>query len=103
MTDIRLALLTNNGALFQESLPELVLEVCAVLAGSCHASWEFQARKPGPRVYLRLVARYGVEPGRALMIVDSAENIRGAREAGLLGLPFQGAARLREDLAALGW
>ncbi len=99
----RLALLTNNGALLKESLPDLAPEVYAVFGAGCHASFEFQARKPDPRVFLRLVARHGVHPGRALMIDDGSENIQGAREAGLHAIHFQGAAQLREDLAALGW
>jgi putative hydrolase of the HAD superfamily len=98
----RIALLTNNGALLRESLPELVPDVCAVFGAACHASCEFLARKPDPRVYLRLLARYGVEPSRALMIDDEPGNVRGAREAGLQALRFQGAGRLRADLAALG-
>lgn len=100
---VRLALLTNNGALLRESLPDLVPEVCAVFGDACHASCEFQARKPEPRVYERLVGRYGVEPGRALMIDDEPMNVRGALEAGLHALRFQGPVRLRAGLAAYGW
>jgi putative hydrolase of the HAD superfamily len=99
----RLALLTNNGALLKESLPDLAPEVYAVFGAGCHASFEFRARKPDPRVFLGLVARYGVPPGRALMIDDGPGNVQGARDAGLHALRFQGAARLREDLEALGW
>ena len=99
----RLALLTNNGTLLKESLPDLVPEVWAVFGDACHASCEFQARKPEPRVYERLVARYGVEPSRALMIDDEPMNVRGALEAGLHALRFQGPVRLRAGLAAFGW
>ena len=98
----RIALLTNNGALLKESLAELVPEVCAVFRESCHASYEFQARKPDPAVYLRLLSRYGVAPERALMIDDGVENVQGARDAGLHAIRFLGAARLREGLASLG-
>jgi HAD superfamily hydrolase (TIGR01509 family) len=99
----RIALLTNNGSLLRESLPDLVPEVGAAFGDGCHASCEFQARKPDPRVYLRLAARYGVVPDRALMIDDDPGNVQGARDAGLHALRFQGAARLRADLEALGW
>ena len=97
----RIALLTNNGALLRESLPELVPEVCAVFGDACHASYEFRARKPDPEVYRRLAARHGTDPARALMIDDEPRNVQGALDAGLQALRFQGAARLREDLAAL--
>jgi putative hydrolase of the HAD superfamily len=96
----RIALLTNNSALLKESLPELVPEVWAVFGDGCHASCEFQARKPDPQVYLRLLAHYGTEPARALMVDDDPGNVQGARDAGLHALRFQGEARLREDLAA---
>jgi putative hydrolase of the HAD superfamily len=98
----RLALLTNNGALLKESMPDLAPDVYAVFGEGCHASFEFQARKPDPRVYLRLVERCGVDPGRALMIDDAPGNIQGALEAGLRALRFQGAAGLRKDLEAMG-
>jgi putative hydrolase of the HAD superfamily len=100
---VRLALLTNNGALLKESLPELVPEVCAVFGDGCHASFEFQARKPEPQVYERIVKRFGVEPDRALMIDDAPMNVQGARAAGLQGLRFRGPVRLRAGLAAFGW
>ena len=67
-TDV--ALLTNNGALLLEALPELVPEVCALIPGRMHASCEFGARKPEPEVFRRLVARHGVAPERALFIDD---------------------------------
>jgi putative hydrolase of the HAD superfamily len=98
----RIALLTNNGALLKEGLPELAPEVWAVFGEGCHGSFEFQARKPEPRVYLRLLARYGVAPAQALMIDDGPGNVQGARNAGLHALLFRGATGLREDLAALG-
>lgn len=100
---VRLALLTNNGALLKESLPELVPEVCAVFGPNCHASCEFQSRKPEPRVYERIVSHYGVEPKRALMIDDEPMNVHGAQAAGLKALQFQGPVRLRAGLAAFGW
>lgn len=100
---VRLALLTNNGSLLRESLPELAPEVCALFGAACHASCEFQARKPDPVVYERLVARYGLAPGQALMIDDEPRNVEGARAAGLQALWFQGPERLRADLAAFGF
>jgi putative phosphoesterase len=97
----RIAMLTNNGALLKESLPELVPEVWAVFGDACHASFEFRARKPDPKVYLGLLARYGVAPGQALMIDDSPSNVQGARDAGLQALRFRDPDQLREDLRGL--
>ena len=100
---VRIALLTNNGSLLRESLAELVPEVWALFGDACHASCEFQARKPDPEVYERIVARWGVAPERALMIDDEPRNVQGARDAGLQALRFQGPERLKADLAAFGW
>jgi glucose-1-phosphatase len=97
-----LALLTNNGALLRESLPLLVPEICALIDRRLHASCDFGARKPDPEVFTRLVARYGVAPGRALFIDDHDEFVAGARRAGLATVHFQSAEQLRASLQALG-
>jgi len=94
----RIALLTNNGALLKESLPELAPEVWAVFGQACHASFEFQARKPDPRVFQAIAARYGVAPGQALMIDDDPLNVQGARDAGLRAMRFRDPDQLREEL-----
>lgn len=93
------ALLTNNGALLLEALPELVPEVYQLLRPRCHASCEFAARKPEPGVYRRLLARYDLPPGAALFIDDSSANVEGARAAGLHGLLYRGPEGLERDLA----
>jgi len=97
-----IAMLTNNGALLRESLPELVPEFCALFGPAAHASCEFQARKPDREVYLRLCARHAVEPGAALMIDDGLGNVRGAREAGLQAVHFRDPAGLEAELGHLG-
>ena len=97
-----LALLTNNGALLRESLPVLVPEVCALIDRRLHASCDFGARKPEPEVFTRLVARYGVNPARALFVDDHDEFVAGARTAGLAAIQFQSAIQLRESLRSLG-
>lgn len=96
-----LALLTNNGALLRESLPVLAPEVCATI-DRLHASCDFGARKPDPEVFSRLVARYGVAPGRALFVDDHDEFVAGARAAGLATIHFRSVGQLRESLRSLG-
>ncbi len=41
-----IAMLTNNGSLLKESLPELMPELCGLFSKALHASCEFNARKP---------------------------------------------------------
>lgn len=97
-----LALLTNNGSLLRESLPVLVPEICALIDRRLHASCDFGARKPDPAVFTRLVARYGVEPARALFIDDNAEFIAGAGRAGLVTMQFETPEQVRARLQSLG-
>jgi HAD superfamily hydrolase (TIGR01509 family) len=97
-----IALLTNNGSLLRESLPELVPEVCELFGDALYASCEFQARKPDRQVFERLLARHAVAHEQALLIDDDSSNVQGARHAGLHALLFQDPARLREELVWRG-
>jgi len=106
LADVRartgVALLTNNGALLRESLPELVPEICALIPDRLHASHQFGARKPEAAVFTRLLARYGVAPARALFIDDDAEYVAGAMSAGLEALRYLDEAQVRSDLVRRG-
>ena len=96
-----LALLTNNGALLREALPEVAPEVAARFGTASHASCEFLARKPDPVVYQRLLARYRVPPYAAVFIDDSPDNVAGAITAGLHGIHFTDVPALRSALRHL--
>ena len=97
-----IALLTNNGSLLRESLGEILPEVANLFGARAHATFEFHARKPEPAVFERLLARYAVQPSRAVFIDDTAEYIAGASSVGLNCIPFTAAAKLRQSLTALG-
>lgn len=47
-------------------------------------------RKPGPRMLLDLMAAYGVDPARVLMVGDNDSDMQAARAAGIEGLLFEG-------------
>jgi putative hydrolase of the HAD superfamily len=97
-----ICLLTNNGSLLREALPEILPDVARVFGARAHASFEFNARKPQREVFERLLARYGVAPQRALFIDDMPEYIEGASALGIRGIPFKGATALRASLTAIG-
>ena len=99
---VPIALLTNNGSLLREALPEIVPDVARVFGDRAHASYEFQARKPQPAVFERLLARHHVAPARALFIDDSEEYVFGAQSAGLNTLRFVGSHELRSALNEYG-
>jgi 2-haloacid dehalogenase len=58
--------------------------------------------KPDPAVFGLLVERYGLTPARTVFVDDSPTNVAAANAAGLRGLLFTDAERLRRDLTALG-
>jgi putative hydrolase of the HAD superfamily len=63
-------------------------------------SHELGFRKPSPRAFLSTAEAIGVEPGRLAFFDDAAENIAGAREAGLRSFhvtSFEGLRRVLED------
>ena len=99
---VDLAMLTNNGALLRECLPVLAPDVCEIFADRCHATFEFQARKPDPVVFERLLARWNVPASAALFIDDDREYIEGAMTAGLRAIHYQGLPQLRTTLRELG-
>ncbi|WP_084958516.1 HAD family hydrolase [Thermoactinospora rubra] len=58
--------------------------------------------KPDVEIYEHLLARLGAESPRDVVFVDDRlENVHGAERAGLTGVHFTGAERLRADLALL--
>jgi putative hydrolase of the HAD superfamily len=60
-----------------------VLGYDALFDTSCY-SWELGARKPDRAFFVEAARRIGAEPGTILFIDDSARNVAGAREAGLV-------------------
>jgi len=58
--------------------------------------------KPDPAIYRLLMSRFGIDASRAVFIDDSARNVEGARQVGMHALHFRDAAKLRDDLRALG-
>lgn len=99
---VQVALLTNNGSLLKEGLPELFPEVWELFGTQAHVSCEFGVRKPERPVFERLLARYGVEPRAALLVDDDPANVAGARLAGLQAHVFKDPAALRKELRRRG-
>lgn len=97
-----IAMLTNNGPLLHEELRTIFPEAYRIFGGRANASFQFGARKPDPAVYARLLERYGVAPRSAVFADDDASYVAGAREAGLHGIDYTGAAELRRRLSGMG-
>lgn len=65
-------------------------------------SGEERLVKPDPRIYRRLLDRYGVAATEAVFIDDNQANAEAATALGMHGVHFRSAGALRRELAALG-
>ncbi len=65
-------------------------------------SGEVGLKKPDERIYRLLLRRYGIDPAEAVFIDDVPANIVGGEAAGITGLHFTSASKLRRELAAIG-
>ena len=65
-------------------------------------SGEEKLIKPDPRLYLRLLERYRVDPARAVFIDDSPSNVAAAAALGIHAIQFRSPPALRDALTALG-
>jgi 2-haloacid dehalogenase len=69
-------------------------------AGTVVSSHEGVA-KPDPEIFRRLLDRFGLEPGRTIMIDDSPPNIETAASLGMVALRFTSPIALRAALNRL--
>jgi putative hydrolase of the HAD superfamily len=59
--------------------------------------------KPDPAIYRHSLDGLGVEASEALFVDDKAQNIEGARAAGMFAIQFRSTTQLRDDLEKLGF
>jgi putative hydrolase of the HAD superfamily len=57
--------------------------------------------KPHPDIYLRALARLGVEPHEATFVDDRAQNVEGARRLGIHAFQYADAASTRQEIERL--
>lgn len=98
-TRCEVALLTNNGCLLVEQLPEVLPSLAALFDGRALCSASLGCTKPDPAVYVLALERLGHPPGATLFVDDSPANVDGARRAGLRAEHVPSPAHLREVLA----
>lgn len=96
------AILTNNGPAVHAMRARLVPEAAALAGERFLVSSAFGTRKPDPAVYRRALDRLGFSPAETLFVDDRADNVAGARDAGLHGHRFVGPDGLAGALAVLG-
>jgi glucose-1-phosphatase len=80
--------LTNNGALIGEHLPDISHELVPVFGEDLFATAHYGARKPDPTVFSRVLDAYDATPEETFFIDDMPDNIRGAESVGITGMWF---------------
>ena len=65
-------------------------------------SGELGIAKPDPRIFAHLLETHRLEPDALLFVDDRDDNVAAARRVGIDGVVFEGATRLRADLARRG-
>jgi HAD superfamily hydrolase (TIGR01509 family) len=96
------ALLTNNGALLEETIEEAFPGLRPLFGERSFFAWRFGTAKPDPAIYRAVCQRLGTKPEETFFLDDAPENAEGARAAGLLGHHFTGIEALRGELARYG-
>lgn len=97
-TAARVAILTNNGLMLRDHLPALCPPLFPLFAGHVYCSAQYRVGKPDPQVFADCLHELGVVAADTLFVDDKAENIEGARRAGLHAHHFITAAALRAEL-----
>lgn len=67
-----------------------------------YVSYQMRALKPDPAFYRAVIEGERCDPEAMVFIDDLAENVEGARRAGMSGIVFEGADSLRRSLETLG-
>jgi HAD superfamily hydrolase (TIGR01509 family) len=96
------AVLTNNDPLVEETLPLLFPALPGLFGPHLYVSSRFGVSKPDPDVFRACCEAIGIAPGEAFFTDDKAENVAGARAAGLRGHVFAGASGLQAALREAG-
>lgn len=96
------AILTNNGPLLGEALPDLLPALFPRFDGRVLCSATLGDSKPAPQAYLRALARLRHAPHATLFLDDSADNVEGARAAGLRAERVPAPGEFTAILAAYG-
>jgi HAD superfamily hydrolase (TIGR01509 family) len=100
----RIAVFTNNGDWVGEHIASIFPELPALFGEAIVCSGQLRQWKPQPEAFHTCLARLGdIAPAQALFIDDNADNVEGARRAGLDALLYTDFAALRPGLRTRGF
>jgi HAD superfamily hydrolase (TIGR01509 family) len=96
------AMFTNNPLLLKRHIGEVFPAVPEIFGERAVFSAELGRAKPDLEAFHQLARRLDVRPGTVLFFDDDADYVAGARRAGLAAYRYEGAATVRDRLAAHG-
>jgi glucose-1-phosphatase len=96
----QVTLLTNNGPLAGKHLGTLAPELVPLFGEHLFTSSDYAARKPDPKVFERVLERYGTRAEDAFFADDLPENVAGAESVGITGHIFTTGADLLAAIEA---
>jgi len=99
---VDIAVLTNNATLVADHIDTLLPELRPLFGSRIYTSAQFKTAKPDPRCYRLCLSELQVAPETALFIDDLAQNVAGAKEAGLLAHQHTTPEALRQELSKYG-
>lgn len=99
---VDVAVLTNNTTLVADHIDTLLPELRSLFGSRIYTSAQFKTAKPDPDCYRRCLSELQVAPGAVLFIDDLAQNVAGAKEAGLLAHQHTTPEALRQALSKHG-
>jgi putative hydrolase of the HAD superfamily len=98
-----LSLFTNNGQWLGRQLPKLLPELRPLFGTRIITSGQLGITKPEPQAFYACLSTLGFSAATALMIDDRAENVAGARSAGLDAIHYTSPPQLAGELLQRGF
>lgn len=96
------AVLTNNGPLLRDAVPERYPDLVDLFEGRLCFTCDLPAAKPEAAAFRAVCARLGASPARTAFIDDTPGFVAGARETGLIAHLYRDVAGLEAFLGDLG-
>lgn len=98
----RVAILTNNVPLLQDTLDEVFPAVHTMFGQHIFFSCSLRLGKPDPQIYHAVAGLLGVAASACLFADDKLANAEGATKAGMTGVHFTDAIAFADKLRELG-
>jgi glucose-1-phosphatase len=99
---VDIAVLTNNTTLVADHIDTLLPDLRPLFGPRIYTSAQFKAAKPDPRCYHLCLSELQAVPQTVLFVDDLAENVAGAREAGLFAHHYASVETFRQALSGYG-